>query len=132
MHVSIHRDTDDIPVESCGSVCKGMSWAGIGQDIIIVLAGTITVLIVYFGRKRTEFFFVLTPLLFSISCAIGLLHAYVQPPHSIKQENGLTVAFDVTSQSFDLLAHWIFSAQYLRTSLVLPKLFTEASLEWVH
>ena len=29
------------------------------------------------------------------------------------------------------MAHWIFSTQYLHTSLILPSLFTEAKLEWL-
>ena len=31
---------------------------------------------------------------------------------------------------FYFMAHWAFKVQYLRTSLVLPKFFTEAKLEY--
>ena len=29
------------------------------------------------------------------------------------------------------MGHWTFSAQYLQTALILPKLFIEAKLEWL-
>ena len=36
---------------------------------------------------------------------------------------------ELCANFFYISAHWVFSVQYLRTSLILPKLFSEAKLE---
>ena len=33
---------------------------------------------------------------------------------------------------FAALAHWVFTVQYLKTSLILPVTLREARLEWLH
>ena len=30
------------------------------------------------------------------------------------------------------MAHWLFSAQYIYTGMILPALFTQAKIEWFH
>ena len=117
----------DIPDQGCEEVCSTFVWVGLGQNIIIVLAGILTIVIVYIFRRRSELFFIVTPLLFAISCALGLTQAIAQLYQWYPlddRESNLSLAFDGCAQSLDLMAHWIFSAQYLKTSLVLPKLFT--------
>ena len=80
-------------------------------------------------RKRREWFFILTPLFFVMSSIIGLLNSLLTEIN--KEPGNWTKPLDCMSRQFDIMAHWIFSAQYLRTCLVLPILFVEAKLEWV-
>ena len=35
-----------------------------------------------------------------------------------------------TSNFFWAMAHWVYTAQYIYTALVLPFLFTQAKVEW--
>ena len=38
--------------------------------------------------------------------------------------------FEHTHLFFYMMAHWAFSAQYWKTSMTLPKVLSEAKLEW--
>ena len=78
-------------------------------------------------RRRKEWFFILTPLFFVISSSSGLANSLIE----WNKEDEWNRTLDCLSRQFDIMAHWIFSAQYLRTCLVLPILFIEAKLEWV-
>ena len=80
-------------------------------------------------RKRREVFIVLVPLLDIIANMTASVFCYLcftgyygsEPAHTI---------FAFNNFSF-MMCHQIFGAQYFRTSLVLPRLFDHAKLEWL-
>ena len=94
----------------------------------IVVAVSIWVLIiVIFKRKRTDWFLIMTPallLLFAI-CYIGFSNYRYTDNRSV-----FAFVFANLGNYFYIMAHWVFKVQYLKTSLILPKIFVEAKLEY--
>ena len=72
----------------------------------------------------------MTPAFFLLSGTFSVPSYYLTKTHrsnSVELRNFLSVA----GYFCYLMGHWTFSAQYLQTALILPKLFIEAKLEWL-
>ena len=88
------------------------------------------------SRKRKEAFIILTPLLMligSIANATGcylILQAGTDIDNLPQYDIATTLIFMVYNFCL-MMSHQVFSAQYLKTSLILPKLFDHAKLEYV-
>ena len=98
------------------------------------ISSLIVLFIVLFVRKRREIFFWLIPFLFVIDNVLGMVPA-IDLLTSKTKENYDDFAFEnwpillqVANSSF-LLAHWVFSVQYLQTALVLPTIFKSNHLK---
>ena len=63
-----------------------------------------------------------------MDCSVLLL-GFTESSQTYKH-NDLTSLMAI-SNMFNLLGHWFFATQYLKTCLILPKLLIEAKLEWV-
>ena len=93
------------------------------------IISTAVLIVVVFIRKRREHFLILTPLFFSISAGAGIVYftyfIYVD-------ETGWPLVLSyLICFFFMVMGHWMFSVQYLKTSLILSKIFIVAKLEWV-
>ena len=99
-------------------------------DCIILVVSLIVLARVIFIFKRRDWFLILTPAFFLLHGIFYLPYDYLTKNHrsnSIELRNGLSVA----GYFCYLMGHWTFSAQYLQTAMILPKLFIEAKLEWL-
>ena len=94
-----------------------------------MLLGSVLVLYwVHVKRKRKETFVILLPVCFILCSAFAI------PSFLIKlsvEESAWIIPLAAANIFFSLIGYWFFAAELLRTSLILPKLFTEAKLEWM-
>ena len=99
------------------------------SDSIILVASMIVLARVIFIFKRKDWFLILTPLFF-------MCHGMLYVPYDFltiynRDADKTRDALEISGFFFYLMGHWTFSAQYLQTALILPKLFIEAKLEWL-
>ena len=83
---------------------------------------------VHCKRKRKEAFLILIPTCF-ILCSIFAIPSFLIKL-SIGESNWV-IPLAAANIFFSLIGYWFFAAELLRTSLILPKLFTETKLEWM-
>ena len=94
----------------------------------------VVLIIVLFVRKRKEIFFWSIPALFIISNFLNMIPAVQLVMRGIDDNFDdfsfahWPILLQVANSAF-LLAHWVFSVQYLQTSLVLPKIFQSNHLK---
>ena len=104
--------------------------------LIQALADLIVLYIAVIKRKRKEMFIILTPLLMLVGNLANAVGCYLILKAGRDIDN-LPSYDEATSLIFmvynfcQMMSHQIFSAQYLRTSLILPKLFDQAKLEHI-
>ena len=94
---------------------------------LIVLASFSTFYLVKYVRSRKEKFLLVTPFLLFLAGCLGITLHFI-PEDEEMYRNVLTML----KLFLAILGIWIFTQQYLLTSLTLPILFTEAKLEWMH
>ena len=98
------------------------------SSFLIAFASVAVFVAVAFMRKRREAFLLATPLCLFMSEVFEII-AYA----GATLESDFTANFMVMLHDFlNFTALWIFAQQYLKTSLILPKLFIEAKLEYLH
>ena len=93
---------------------------------LIGIGGIVAVVVAVLIRRRTESFIVLTSSCFMIFSILITPQTYFTYRSEVKL---WAYYLYLCENFFYLAAHWSFSAQYLRTSLILPMLFSEAKLE---
>ena len=79
-------------------------------------------------RKRDDDFLLILPTCF-ILCSV-----FAVPTFIIKLTIGdseWVVPMAAANIFFSLIGYWLFAVELLRTSLLLPKFFAEAKLEWM-
>ena len=78
-------------------------------------------------------FIILTPIFIMLADVFSFMGVYrvVSDPDEFEKYQTTVNLFFSINNFFALMSHQVFGAQYLRTSLVLPKLFKAAKLEWV-
>ena len=72
--MKLHIPQPEIPDRQCDRICDILAVAGHIQDWIIVICGVLTICIVGCYRRRNEFFFIFTPLCFTISSLVAIIH----------------------------------------------------------
>ena len=82
-------------------------------------------------HKRKEWFLIVTTILFACYAGFGLVFYFIELDIIIKKTTE-DLPLLIISIFCAALAHWIFSVQYLKTSLTLPITLREAKLEWLH
>ena len=91
----------DIPNPNCDdSFCYWDKWTSLAQDITIVTACTLTLIVSCCVRRRSEFFFIATPLLFALSCSVSLFLKWLQYTGidpATEPDTFITIGLDVTS-----------------------------------
>ena len=105
-------------------------------SVILAAVDLVVLYIVVVLRKRKEIFIILTPLLMffgSIANAIGC-YLILQGNRDIDDLPEYDEATSIIFMIYNfcqMMSNQVFSAQYLRTSLILPKLFDQAKLEYI-
>ena len=109
--------------------------------MVILLAGsTITLIKVYFFRKRRDTFLLIVPNLYIVYAVLGFVEPVFQinkladiPPVEIAYADppAWIITLTVISTASYFRSHFMFAIQYLRTGLILPNLFTKAKIEWL-
>ena len=105
-------------------------------SIIQVFVDIIVLITVICCRKRREAFIILTPLLMLIGNTCAAVGCYIMLAAEDDLENmpmyqkNTKIIFAVFNFTL-MMSHQVFGAQYLGTSLILPKLFDHAKLEWL-
>ena len=93
--------------------------------VIIVSIGVL--ILVVFVRRRSDWFLVMTPLLLLLFAMCYIVFTYFRYTNI---HSPYAFIFANLGNYFYIMAHWVFKVQYLKTSLVLPKIFVEAKLEY--
>ena len=91
--------------------------------------GVYVLSVVAYTRKRREAFILLVPLLDIIANITAISASYLSLKGNYSKES-TQVLYAINNFSF-MMCHQIFGAQYFRTSLILPRLFDHAKLEWL-
>ena len=110
---------------------KSGYWIALLCDITIILVSIFVLIRVYKVHKRTDWFLLSIPTLFFIDelcCITYDFDMAVGRAYAIKQWEFNLIPI---ANFCYFMAHWLFPSQYLRTSLLFPKLFTQARLEWL-
>ena len=97
----------------------------------MICTGLLILFVIVFIRRRKEPFLILTPALFILSGIFGALYGILRLYPPLDLDDHWYLLFFCADYLFYHLGHWVFTIQYLRTSLILPKLFIEAKFEWV-
>lgn len=110
-----------------------MSYMCVVLNFVQFWTTLVILIIIFFVRKRREMFLILTPLFMLITNISGFTGTVMQL--SRNEEVGefdmiIKIMFGIYA-FFLMMSHWVFGAQYLRTSLILPKLFDEATVDWM-
>ena len=94
---------------------------------IVVFVSIGVLILVVIIRRRTDWFLIMTPLLLFLYAMCYIVFTYFRYTN-----NHSPYAFILANLGnyFYIMAHWVFKVQYLKTSLVLPKIFIEAKLEY--
>ena len=100
------------------------------MEYVILLVATLAIIvIVVFIRKRTDFFVISTLSCYLVSSIIVVIYSLYN--HISKPESPITWLEYV--QQFGrfcyMMGHWAFSAQYLKTKMVLPRILNQAKLD---
>ena len=96
----------------------------------MLVASVFLFIVVVFRRKRTEVFLVAIPLLTAVYAVLSIvfqLHMNYWKLFNIpffQTKAGLNILASSAQYSLALV-YWVFAFQYLRTSLILPKLFLD-------
>ena len=98
--------------------------------VVLLSVSLFTFILVVFIRKRRDLF-VVSALACYIVVSIIQVSFYI---HKLVVDNGFAGNWEANLLAFGrfcyLIAHWTFSAQYLKTSMVLPRVLQEAKLEY--
>ena len=98
--------------------------------VFIIVLASLGVFIVVLKRRRTETFILSIPFLFSTYGILSIIlyfHLQGWDHNNIRffnTKHGQQVLISISNFSF-AIAYWIFAFQYLRTSLILPKLLID-------
>ena len=107
------------------------NWIGAAGSLILILVCVYVLIVVLLIHKRKEWFLIVTTILFGLYGALGLPF-YILELDDTTKYNNRDLPLLISSIFCAALAHWIFSVQYLKTSLILPITLREAKLEWLH
>ena len=110
-------------------------WNYLICNAFLALVSATVLLVVVKIYKRVDWFLVAIPTLM-------LMYGTLSVPKNIATIKGGYTAFtfpqglkysilQYTADWCFHMAHWFFSTQYLHTSLILPRLFTQAKIEWL-
>ena len=100
------------------------------SSTILMLALLVTIFIVFYRRRRTDCFIVVAISCYLVAITCRIIYAYYIMLDDLKLTKPWLVYLIMLEKPFYLTAHWAFSAQYLKTCLVLPRLLAEATLEF--
>ena len=94
---------------------------------VIIFCATISMAVLVIGiRKRREFFSFATLFCFVIYSSVRLPYYILEDVHKLPLKAKPYVS--ITIQLFYILAHWAYSSQYIKTSVILPVLFEKTKL----
>ena len=112
---------------------KIYTWQVLIESVIRGFLSFSVFFIVLAVRKRKEFFLWMIPLQLAINNVLNtflvagaLINGYADPDAYAEDHLVLLYVANATV----VFAHWLFSAQYLQTSLILPKLFETSRLSF--
>ena len=92
-------------------------------DFILLIASVIVFIKVCCTFKRREFFLLAIPILFLLR---GVLSIPVNYEFLIGNDELNWIGIVISVSYIYRIGHWLFSAQYLQTSIIFPKLFIAA------
>ena len=102
-------------------------YQGIINNPLLLFSSLYVVYKVFFVRQRREIFLVVTPILFCIQSGWWFYDSLGQLLWDLDYQKWIIVG-DFTNGLY-ALSHWIFAAQYFRTSLLLPQMFQQSLLK---
>ena len=103
------------------------NWIGAVGSAILFMACLIALVFVLKVNKRKEPFLIVTTVLFALYSGLSVPYYLLEIMLDRDEVAILTISI-----FFAALAHWVFTVQYLKTSLILPVTLREAKLEWLH
>ena len=100
----------------------------LGEGTILAVLDLAVFILVVIWRKRCSRMLVIVPLFFFISnCLVvyAVIQFYQVQYNGTDPFSAFQPKYFALSNFFMLVGEWLFSSQYLHTSLILPKLFTD-------
>ena len=104
-----------------------MLYQGLINNPILLVFSLCVLYKILFVRQRRELFLVLIPILLTIQSLWWFIDSLGQLTWGLDYYKYLVIG-DITNGLY-ALGHWIFAAQYLRTSLLLPEMFKQSLLK---
>ena len=113
------------------------AYISVSMHIFATMIGSLIVIVVlFFFRKRKDQILVCVAILYLLSSILFvpyLIFSWARSAPSFRsflQNWPVYVSYFFSVFSY-FMAHFIFAIQYLKTSVTLPKLFTQAKVEWI-
>ena len=112
------------------AIARVSKWTQMITNTSLMVALIATIIVVCCVRRRTDCFIVVALICYCISISFQVTYWYLAVSHDEIVSLRLNIYLFLIEKPFYLIAHWAFSAQYLKTCLVLPRLLSEAKIEF--
>ena len=113
------------------TVSVAVVWIYAIISALLLAASSVTAIVVCCVRGRRDCFAISSLACYVASSAIFAYYSIYNHSHEAAYDVPEWIEFLANLGNFCyLMAHWAFSAQYLKTSMVLPRLLTQAKLEY--
>ena len=111
-------------------IARVSKWIQMINNTALMVALLATIVVVCCVRRRTDCFIVVALTCYCISISFQVTYWYLAMSHDEIISLQWSIYLFLIEKPFYLTAHWAFSAQYLKTCLVLPRLLSEAKIEF--
>ena len=104
-------------------------YQGLFNNPLLLVLSLYVLYKILFVRKRSELFLVMYPILLIVQSAWWSYDCIGQVMWHLKYDDPTVIRISDITNGLYSLAHWIFAAQYHRTSVLLPEMFKQSLLK---